>query len=252
MKLSVFAVGSNFRPPHQLDFARADADSFCRALSTQTLYEAADVLLSAPNLTSSQIRDLLNERARSCQATDCVVFLFSGHGLLEEDSPGEDCLYLVCDQTDPASPNATALPLDATIRTLEESPANIAVCFLDCCFSGYGGKSILGPRSLRKLRTGRQLSIPRPRIGGYGRVVLAASGRDEVARETSASRHGVFTAALLAGLTVPAARSIPLAALYNDVQRRVMEATAGQQCPSLYGGDHGIHLPTVHHDDTTR
>lgn len=245
MKLKYLTLGANYNWPHALQFAEADAAAIYSVFQSQNLYRDIESEILNPAATAPFICEMVKSYSEGCSSTDCLMFYFAGYGLTEEDVNGIERLYLICNDTDLAHPDLTAIRLDVILKHLEDSKANIAVALLDCCFSGYGGRSIIGPKTLRKIQTGRSVSVPIPIVRGYGRLVLAACGRNEKALESPVYCHGLFTAALIEALSPNSIeRSIAIASLYHLIQTRVLQMSRGKQCPSMYGGDHGAHLPT--------
>jgi hypothetical protein len=111
-----------------------------------------------------------------------AIFYYSGHGLQRDVGIQEG--YLATSETNPATGHY-GLSLYWLRRLLQESPVRQRVIWLDCCNSGEFFNILEAD--------------PGPRAG-TDRLFMAAAREYEPAYESLASRHSVFTEALLAGL----------------------------------------------------
>ncbi|MFJ8188439.1 caspase domain-containing protein [Streptomyces sp. NPDC096094] len=229
-----------------LSYAEDDAREFHRGLLTQRVHDRSDCELFTDPRQVEDVRQAIKAKSAAAGPGDLFLVYFAGHGLVEDEAGGGDGLFLSCAGASAADPLSGSLRLAEVVKACEASAAASAVVVLDCCFSGHPqGRSVLGPRYLRRLQTGRPLrrrSLPPPR--GTGRIVLAACGENQYAHESSYLGHGVLTWALLKALRSAApAGSVSVARLYATLQESLLRKTNGQQCPLLYGGDHGSSLP---------
>lgn len=123
-----------------------------------------------------------------------VVFYFSGHG-----APGADgTTYLVPFDGDPRYLDQTGLPLARVEAALAASKAKEVLVFVDACFSGAGGRSVLPPGA-RPLMQVREPS-PASMESLANVAVFSAAGASEISGPTADGTSGLFTSHLLAAL----------------------------------------------------
>ncbi|MEU1476203.1 caspase family protein [Streptomyces sp. NPDC005760] len=235
--------GSLGRP---LAYAEDDARALYRGVRTQRVHDLTDCELFTEPRSVEEIKQAIKSKSAAARPGDLLLVYFAGHGIVEDEAGGGDGLFLSCASAPVSDPLSGSLRLADVVKICESSAAASAVVVLDCCFSGHPqGRSVLGPRYLRRLQTGRPLrrrSLPPPR--GTGRIVLAACGENQYAHESSVLGHGLLTWALMEALRAAGpAGSVSVARLYATLQETILRKTNGQQCPSLYGGDHGSSLP---------
>jgi len=123
------------------------------------------------------------------------------------------------------------------------------VMFLDTCYSGTVGGRTFTRQQTRSANLSDQFleRLTRSR----GRVVITASGPNEVALELPALGHGIFTYYLLEGLSGKADRNgdgiVTVSELYEYVEDQVdrrARAAGGRQRPMMKGEIEGT-LPLV-------
>jgi len=250
--LNCVIVGANAAGPGgaPLRYAERDALVLCESLTSQRLYESVALHTHIGRHAASEILNSVIKTAQAAGPQDSIIFFYAGHGIREFDEEKGQQLLLAAGLGARVTGQDFAVPLAQVFDLLSGSHAKCVVILLDCCFSGQpGGRSVLGPKILSMLASGRPLlQVPAPPLPGEGRVVLSASRHDEPAREARKYRHGIFSYALLSELG-QAERSertdrIDVASLYVDVRRTVLQKTNGSQCPTLSGGDQGAELPT--------
>ena len=126
--------------------------------------------------------------------------------------------------------------MDEVTRIFRRLVPERVVFLIDTCFSGAaGGRSVYDPDGTgRGLLSGEFLS--RMVEGGRGRVILAASGPNESARELERLGHGVFTYFLLEGLRGRADDNrdgdVTVDEIYEYAFQEVRKATRGEQNPT--------------------
>ncbi|ERT06284.1 caspase domain protein [Lyngbya aestuarii BL J] len=126
------------------------------------------------------IEAMCKEQLRS---GDRLWFFFSGYGLTHE---GQD--YLLPIDGNPADIEATGIPLKFLFENLQEAPTSELLVLLDINRSqGARAGNTVGAATME---LANQMAIP----------TLLSCQPDQVSRETSALRHGFFTAAILEGL----------------------------------------------------
>lgn len=209
-RLWVVAVGvSDYADPQVGDLAFAAADA--RAVhdyyrDTFRLPPEQLFLRTDEQATLREIKSMLGTQlaTRANHPEDTVILFFAGHGAREQmvgslDADGRG-KYLLPHDADLGDLYSTALEMDEIADILRRLRPERIVALLDSCFSGAaGGRSPFDPRSQgRSIVTGEFLE--RMARAGRGRIILTASGPNEVAQEDASLGHGVFTYYLLEGL----------------------------------------------------
>jgi uncharacterized caspase-like protein len=234
---------------NSLLYARSDAEVFYETVEgSLSKNEAQLSLLVDQQATRRGILELIGERLpRLVTTEDIVLLFFAGHGTPEtEISIDNVARYIVTYDTNYDSIFATAIDMERDLtRLIERIPAKLIVVFLDTCFSGKsGGRTFEGP-NLAKYRAGWRDGAKLPDLDlGEGRVILAASDSNELAREDSTLKHGVFTFFVLNTLTSNGSQWVSLNVLYETVSQRVREYTKGRQHPIMNGRVRMAGLPS--------
>lgn len=169
-----------------------------------------------------------------------VYFYFSGHG---SPDPGTGTAHILPWDGDPAFLKTTALPLAWVYEKLVGLQAKEVVVFIDACFSGEGGKSVLA-------KGARPLVNVAPAVASGPRLsVLTASTGKEITGSLDEQEHGMFTYFLLQGLRGEADRDrnghISLEELHTYLVKRVQRAARRQnreQTPQLQTQSRGLFL----------
>lgn len=257
MKLHAIVVGINQYANSAiglLHWARADAEEFTRTLEDGFHPAQRDVqLLLDENATKRAVMGQIGDRlARTAREDDLVLLYFACHGSPEIERDGQPVSrYLVLHDTDPDQLFATGVDLEndllAMLRRIAKPRWVLVV--IDACFSGGGGgRTFEGPRYRRHRSTNRDIRKPISFAElqlGEGRIILTACDDNQVARESTELRHGVFTYHLLEGLRRPRpTEKVSILRLHDEVRTAVLEASAGTQCPILNGRDAGLSLPS--------
>lgn len=244
-RMWVVAIGvDRYRDPKidALRFPVADAsavyDYFGRAFHVP---ESQLFLLIDEHATLRAIKSLLGTQlARLANnPEDTVVLYFAGHGLAEGGAGSIDAdqlsKYLLPYDAERDDLYSTALDVDEVTNIVRRLIPDRVVVIIDSCFSGAaGGRSPFDPRERpRGVVTAEFLD--RMVAAAKGRVVLTASGANEVAGERTDLGHGIFTYYLLSGLggDADADRNgeVDVDELYRFVSDRVTAATNGKQNP---------------------
>ena len=164
-----------------------------------------------------------------------MIFSFSGHG-------SHDHRLAVFDTRLSDLANTT-IGMDELGDLFKSTSARAVLCVLDCCFSGGAPAKVLEDSPIP-----RDPTAPLEALVGEGRILLAASGVDQVAYEIPSSRHGILTKALL-DLLLGAESSLDLLACASDVMRTVQAEAARlgvTQTPVLLGTvKGGLNLPKL-------
>jgi hypothetical protein len=171
---------------------------------------------------------------------DMVIIYFAGHGACEKDvmSPDKDGLekYILPYDADPKDLYASALPMREISHIFNRIRSERLIFIADACYSGAsGGRTI----SLTGMRANISDAFLDRIAGGKGRVILTASGANEISGEDDELRHGVFTYFLLEGLRGKADTDrdsiITVDEVYRYVSREVPRATGQEQHPVKKG-----------------
>jgi tetratricopeptide (TPR) repeat protein len=155
------------------------------------------------------------------QAEDVLLVYFAGHGLL---GPRRGELYLALGDTDPDALVYTAMPIEGVREAFLESPAQIRVLVLDCCFSG---RAIPG-------HLADEVSAVLGQIDIAGTYILTSAAANETALTGEGTRHTVFTGELIAQLR-GATSGLTLGDLYERLRRSL--AAHGLPRPQRLGTD---------------
>ena len=178
--------------PHAA-FGENDASVFKRyAHGVLGVPEDNIILLLGAKASRTDVSKYLEEWLPKNVSKDSrVYFYYSGHGAPD---PEKGTAYLVPWDGDPEFLQSSAYPLTRLYDQLAALDAKEVVVFLDSCFSGAGGRSLIAA-NLRPLVSVQES----PRLGRKLSVLTAATG-GEVAGSSDQKGHGLFTYYLLKGL----------------------------------------------------
>jgi Skp family chaperone for outer membrane proteins len=229
----------NVRP---LKYAVNDAMAFCNHLVEYNQVPKENVVLlldEEANLT--RLRSALGVYLKNkASKDDMVIIYFAGHGATERDStsPDGDGLekYLLPYDVDPKELYATALPMEEISRLFSRIRSDRLVFIVDTCYSGAsGGRTI----SVADIRAGISDGFLDRITGGKGKIILTASGANEVSAESDELQHGIFTHFLIKGLQGQADSDgdglITVDEVYTYVSKQVPQATNQEQHPVKKG-----------------
>ena len=234
-------------------FADSDADAMYRLLTARGGYPRENVVLltdKAPEKPTLQnIRLALGDfLARKTAREDMVLIYYAGLGAPEADTATKEkdglVKYLIPRNVQPDTLKTTAFPMDEVQRILGRIAAERVVLLLDTSYSGLAGGRSFAP-SNAKPRTLSEGFLERL-AQGRGRLVMTASGANEVALEPADLGHGLFTYYVLEGLSGKADRNgdgvVTVSELYpyveDQVERR-SRAAGGRQRPLMKGDIEG-------------
>ena len=135
---------------------------------------------------------------------------------------------------------ATALPMGEIARIFNRIQSERLIFIADSCYSGAsGGRTI----SLTGVRSHISDSFMDRIAAGKGKIILTASGANEVSEENAKLQHGVFTYYLLEGLKGNADTDqdglITVDEVYKYISDRVPQATNNAQHPIKKGSVEG-------------
>jgi uncharacterized caspase-like protein len=233
----------------KLRFAESDADAMYRLLTTRAGYARENVLLltdKAPEKPTLQnIRLALGDfLARKTTRDDMVLIYYAGLGAPEVDASSKEtdgqAKYLIPRNVQPESLRRTAFAMEEMQGLVARIPAERVVLLLDTSYSGAAGGRTFVPPNARPRSVSDQFleRLAKSR----GRLVITASGANEVALEPADLGHGLFTYYLLEGLSGKADRNgdgiVTVSELYpylEDQVDRKSRAAGGRQRPVMKG-----------------
>jgi len=226
-----------------LSYAVNDAQAFYRILVEKNRIPAENVtLLLNEGASLTKLRSILGTQLKKkAGKEDMVIIYFAGHGATEVDtlSPDGDGLekYLLPADADPDDLYASALPMRELSHIFNRLRSDRLVFIADACYSGAsGGRTISISGGLRASISDKFLD----RISsGKGRIILSASGANEVSAEKPSMKHGVFTHFLIKGLEGAADVNqdglITVDEIYTYVSVQVPRETGQEQHPVKKG-----------------
>ena len=201
----IIGVG-NYESPHinDLNYSVSDAQAMYDFITAEGGYSPENVkLLLDEEATTKNIKSALGTfLCRKALSNDTVLIYFSGHGAPEPDPASTDgdglSKYIVTYDSDPEDLYATAYPMKDIIEIFQRIEARKIVFFIDSCYSGAtGGRTFARPgMKAGNISDGFLEELSR----GEGRLIITASGPNEVSLELPEFGHGIFTYYLLKGL----------------------------------------------------
>lgn len=219
------------------DFAARDAQTTKNYLTQVMGYQDQNVaILLNDRATKGDLEKYIEHwLPNRVEKTGTVFVYFSGHGA---PNPKTGDAYLVPYDGDPAFVEATGYSLKRLYGHLAKLPAKEVVVMLDSCFSGAGGRSVIG-KGMRPM----VLTMENQFLAGGRTVVLAASSGSQVSSTYDQKGHGLLTYYFLKGLQGEADKNhdgvVELSELFDYVRPQV-ERTArrdfnNDQTPQLLG-----------------
>lgn len=236
----------NYQNVRHLKYATKDARAFYKHL-VQNIHipEENITLLINQQAHLEQIRSTLGTHLkRNAGKDDMVLIYFAGHGATEEDpkSPGGDGLekYILPYDAELEDLFATALPMSDIAKIFNRIQSERLIFIADACYSGASGGRTIG---LTGMRANISEAFMDRIAGGKGRVIITASGANEVSVENDKLKHGVFTYYLVEGLQGKADidndGNITVDEVYHYVAKKVPLATGQAQHPVKKGSVEG-------------
>ncbi|MGD0478889.1 MAG: caspase family protein [Terracidiphilus sp.] len=222
-----------------LNYTTADATAFAAALEDPSIgqFPAANVhVLTDAQATTKNIKEQLNWIARHAGANDLVVIYVATHGTPRAADSAGGANYLLTYDTEAYSDEninedalfATAYPMvDLANAVATRMKALRTVVFLDTCYSG-GAAGPGAPATTEKLtNTAPSEAMLSHMSLGTGRIVIAASQKDEQSLESKQLQHGYFTYYLLQALKNGNGLT-PLSQVYASVAQQVSQTVSAQ------------------------
>lgn len=203
--LYVLAVGVNKykNTTMNLNYGRPDAEAFTEAIERQSgnIFQSVNVTtLYDEQATRAGLQSSFEDIIASARPQDTFLFFYAGHGVMSEpegDRQGD--FYMALSDVVQLYGNNTGLQAEgisgAEMTELSRRiPARKQMIVLDACQSG-GAVQTFAMRGAAEQKAIMQLAR------SAGLVVMASTGTEQYATEFQALGHGVFTYALLNGLS---------------------------------------------------
>ena len=197
-KCYVLAIGINQYKNSKLslNYAKADAHAFADSVKQKTgaIFSGIEVhTLYDKEATKENILKQLVELSEKVTLNDVFILYYAGHGSVVDDK-----FYFIPTETvrlyDTDNLKKTAIEAQVLQEHLEQIKALKQVIIMDACQSGQSVE-LLAQRGAIEEKAIAQLSR------SAGIHVLASAGSEQFASEFSSLGHGLFTYALLEGLS---------------------------------------------------
>jgi caspase domain-containing protein len=214
-RIAIVSSSSDAAGQASLRFASRDADRMTAVLGEIGSFAPTDIW-TVPRATASGLREALEraERAAEREPGSEILLYYSGH------ADGEGLLL-----------GGERFTYRELRDRLARSRAQVRVAVLDACNSGNATRAKGG-----KPGTGQTFAVVPVQVNGA--AILAATGAEELAQESSAIEGSYFTHHLISGLRGGGDRDgngqVTLAEAYAYVYARTVAATV----PSLWGAQH--------------
>jgi len=203
--LYILAIGLNKykNANYDLNYGRADAQAFADAIEKRgkgIFKEISKKVMFDAEATRGGIEAAFSEIVKLARPQDVFVFYYAGHGTMSEgDTKTPSDFYLVPhdvvrifgDRPDLPTLGISATDLRGKLRKIKALKQLIV---LDACESG-GATEKIAMRGPAEQKAIMQLNR------SAGVAVLASAGQEQTASEFAKLGHGVFTYALLEGLS---------------------------------------------------
>lgn len=184
----------------EVKYARRDAEVLAKYFEQLSGIPKENIaVLTDGHATKSDIEAYLDDwLPRRVTANSRVFLFYAGHGAPEPEGKGA---FIVPYEGHPDF-SSKMIPLSRVYDSLNRLKAREVVVFLDSCFSGAKGRSVMqqGIRPL-VMSSEHQLAVKEKPL------VMAASSGSEVTSDLDNARHGLFTYYLLKGLRGEADRN---------------------------------------------
>jgi len=236
-ELYVLALGvADYRDDGlDLQFPVDDASALVRRLQMEKggLYDDVHCrILRDEEVTTTAVRRELTRFLGGSKHPDTVVVFVAGHGIRTD----RGTYYFLTHEATPADPEEGIIRDDLErLVSPDEIDAHRRVLLIDTCYAGSDFRVGLrgGERGIPVLESGpEETPFAQSASGLY---VLGACAADGQARERDG--HGLFTSALLGGLSGEADRdgsgTIELWELWAHVESVVRAESGGRQAPSM-------------------
>jgi uncharacterized caspase-like protein len=239
-----------------LRYARADAEELAKLFESRIHPSDRLIhLLRDEEATKENVMvEIGDSLVKVVAQDDVIVLFFAGHGSPETATSLLDASrYLVMHDTRQDRLFGTAIDMERELKALLErlGKARLILLFIDACFSGgAGGRTFEGPhlRQVRAEHRGSRFSLVSldSLDFGRGRLILTACNDEQVARESRAMGHGIFSFHLLAALQRPReSGTVSILTLCQELVDGVRGATGGRQIPVINGRLEDARFPSL-------
>lgn len=240
-----------------LKFARKDAEDLIAHFKGSKHYGQVHQYTLFDEAATKENVEKAAAFLRKARTDDQVLVYISSHGLLDDQLD----YYIAMHDVDFAQPQERGLPYDRINSMLDGLNCRNRLIMLDACHSGEVDKEALVERNSIaaadpsiKVRSKSGSTLIRPKAGlknsftymktlfgdvakGTGATVISAAGGYEFALESDDWNNGVFTYAILQGLSSGDADLngdglVRVSELKNYVTLQVVELTDGKQHPT--------------------
>jgi hypothetical protein len=178
--------------------ARTDATRFAQLVTTTLGVPSDHVLVALDERASKGDLDKhLDWLTKNVTAGGRVYFYFAGHGAADA---GNGSAYLMPHDADPKAIGSTGVALSSVLSRLSATKAESVVAFVDSCFSGEGGRSVLPPGARPLMQVAAPSATQSPRV-----ALLSSAGASEISGPTADGAQGLFTSLLVEGVGTGAA-----------------------------------------------
>lgn len=210
-------------PSANLVYADTDATEFYKQMRSMGIPEANITLLTNQNATRSNIIQAMESLYPKARSADEIIFYFSGHGdkgfFLPHDLP--NLLY------------------HADVKTaFKKSKAATKLIFADACFSG-SIKALPTQAAMPQTEADTKTYYKDLASGGVNVAVFVSSRNNQVSKETSLHKGGIFTYYLLHAFKgkadLDADKLVTLYETYKYVSDNVKRDTYQEQIPVMFG-----------------
>jgi hypothetical protein len=193
----IFAVGINEykNTKLNLNFARADAESFSKLINDETgvLFKNVELhTLYDKDATRQKILQKLDELSQKVSQEDVLIFYYAGHGSLIDNK-----FYFIPTESsrlyDASALHKEAIEAGLLQEKFKHIKALKQLIIMDACQSG-GSVELLATRGASEEKAIAQLSR------SAGIHVMASAGSEQFATEFASLGHGLFTHVLIKGL----------------------------------------------------
>jgi formylglycine-generating enzyme required for sulfatase activity len=221
-------------------YAVKDAEAIAQLLEKQAGIPKTHIrLLTDAKATSADLRTIGDWLKMRVKPESTVYVYYAGHGT---PNPHTGEAYLVPWDGNPDYPTGL-FPLNDLYATLNKLPVKDIVVLLDSCFSGAQGRSVLATGARPMV-----ISVENPLLASGKVIVLAASTGNQISSDYDKVGHGLFTHAVLTGLSGAADQDknglVTLRELFPYVRDQVATTAVDElnreQTPVLLPGEESL------------
>jgi len=203
-RLFLMTVGINeyYNPKYNLNYAIADANAFEKAIidgASGVFNKIENIEVRNADFTKSEIVATLNKIKQEANEQDMFIFYYAGHGVMSQGTNQEPDFYIVPHDVTQLYGRDDMLNEKAiSASELKDISKNInaqkQVFILDACQSA-AALDVMAHRGVAEERAIAQLAR------STGTFWITATGSEQFATEFESLGHGVFTYALVEGLS---------------------------------------------------